>query len=161
MQLISQINPNIIIDLDQAFKEFCDDRLYHNKNQCIPLISMNNQFRRWIHFNKVFPTRLPLNVSQCWNNEKMIEFFEEKLQTKLVNKLKKFGLPGFEGFNLYNDAGNLIKPRVNKIEVMLMIQNDLGKKPVNIWNKEFRKRTGLKRGLPKYQCLALWQKKLN
>lgn len=159
MKLVSHTNPNISIDLDQAFTEFCEDRLYRSKNVSVPLITMNNQFRRWIHFNKVFPTRLSLNVSQSWNNKAMIPFFEEKLQIKITNKLTKFGLPGFDGINLYNDAGNLVKPRVNKKEVMIMIQNNLGKQSVNIWNKEFRKRTGLKRGLPRYQCLGLWQQK--
>ena len=38
---------------------------------------------------------------------------------------------------------------------MRSVQNDLGKQSVNKWNKEFRKRTGLKRGLAKYQCLGI------
>jgi hypothetical protein len=73
------------------------------------------------------------------------------------------GIPNFLslGVNLYNDAGRLVKPRVDKLEVMRMVQNDLGKKSVTVWNKEFRKRTGLKRGLAKYQCLGLWQQRTN
>lgn len=157
MKLISQEDSNITIDLEQAFKEYCEDRLYRNKNECVPLITINNQFRRWVHFNKVFPIRLKLNVSQCWDNKKMIKFFEEKLELKLCKKLIKFGIPGFNGINVYNDAGKLVKPRINKFEVMRMVQNDLGKQKISIWNKEFRKRTGLKRGLAKYQCLNLWQ----
>lgn len=158
MFLISHTNPNISINLDEAFTEFCQERLYKNEEHCIPLITINNQFRRWIHFTKVFPSKLPLNVSQSWNNKEMINFFENKLETKLIDKLPKFGISGFNGYNLYNDAGKLVKPRINKIEVMTMIQNDLGKQKVCVWNKEFRKRTGLKRGIPHYQCLGLWKK---
>ena len=161
MKLISQENPNITIDLDECFQEYCEDRLYRNVHQSVPLITINNQFRRWVHFNKVFPTRLRLNVSQCWDNEAMIKFFEEKLEMKLCSKLRKFGIPGFNGINVHNDAGRLVKPRVNKLEVMRMVQNDLGKKSVTVWNKEFRKRTGLKRGLAKYQCLGLWSQRNN
>lgn len=120
----------IKIDLKKLLVRFLKERVKKNKNSIICYKTLNNEFKRYIHFQEIFPNGIRFNVSKHWN-EQDISFQIKPRYIKYLGEIKdisEYNVEGWYGYKLYDFNGKILKPKIKRACVMKnFIKNNVNK----------------------------------